>query len=143
MLTDSNCLLGQEKESVLLSKIANARVDSVNYLSEDSSDCDCSYREVFCQKCNEKLGRFYVATPFSLDSLRNRYSLSIDKLNEYRIQDVELEFQIPEDKAKTTSYYYTGVNAERAANFVIQLRKLEKDVLQLYNRIEQLHLLSC
>lgn len=40
-----------------------------------------------------------MATPFSLDSLRNRYSLSIDKLNEYRIQDVELEFQIPEDKA--------------------------------------------
>ena len=39
-----------------------------------------------------------MATPFSLDNLRNRYSLSIDKLNEYRIQDVELEFQIPEDK---------------------------------------------
>ena len=61
MLTDSNCLLGQEKERVLLSsiefssgvyflEIANARVDSVNYLSGDSSDCDCSYREVFCQK---------------------------------------------------------------------------------------------
>ena len=61
MLTDSNCLLGQEEERVLLSstnfsnrvyfiEMANARVDSVNYLSEDPYDCDCSYREVFCQK---------------------------------------------------------------------------------------------
>ena len=86
-----------------------------------------------------------------MDYLRNHYSLCKDKLYEYRIQDVELEFQIRREKPgrvyfrvnyliiidRATSYF-TGMDAERAAHFVKELRNLEMDILKLNERIDRL-----
>lgn len=87
-----------------------------------------------------------------MDYLRNHYSLCKDKLYEYRIQDVELEFQIQREKPGRSCFrvnhfiniidramlYFTGMDAERAAHFVKELRNLEMDILKLNERIDRL-----
>ena len=106
-------------------------------------------------QCNENIGRYYLATLPHLDYLRSHYVLSKSKLYEYRIQDVELEFQIQHERPSnkllllqiyyldTIKTYFTGKDAERAAHFVKELRKLETDILKLNDRIEKLQQIIC
>ena len=68
---------------------------------------------------------------------------------------MEVEFQIPNEQQSTSWYfgsscsldristYFTGMDAERAAHFVKELRILEKDILDLNKRIESIEQCDC
>jgi hypothetical protein len=89
ILVDSFSMTGTNEDlrTVTFSSTSPNKVSKSEVLRTSSTGADAgsSFYDILCQECNTLVGKVYLATPNSLDSLRGQYTLLVDCLISYEL----------------------------------------------------------
>jgi len=78
--------------SLAFDNVRNVIVSEEIYKSIDKVDSNCKFKEVLCNRCMSRVGRYYTQVPISLGPLKNQYSLEIKDIMCYKLPYPDIDF---------------------------------------------------
>lgn len=76
----------QSLNVMALSAVCNIkRSSNTVFTSKSGGDAGCTFTNLYCENCDETIGKFYITTSRLVDNLRDKFSLFVDKISVYKV----------------------------------------------------------
>ena len=124
----------EELRTITLKAASNIVVDEAEpRTSAEGIDASSTYFAIRCKSCDSMVGKFYRATPRSLDVLRDSFSFSHDALITYTLGHNELTVEDEEDGGGDAAAAGTanGDGGATLENVVEAIKSVEGQVAEL------------